>query len=294
MRGRPLRQLLFRLHALLGVAACACQTPHGSPADPADGGGCSGSLDAADFACVLRVDGAVTDLAGAPVPHAAVSMCSRQCYGAAAGADGRFSIAVGAFLRSSDYALHVSGRPDFADVYAKVPVPANGAITLASPVRVPRLPASGPPLPAAAGPALQLASGDVALDIPAGVTFTVDVADVAIGPLGRQLRSVRVPLDAMPDFARSVPDVAALYALAPPGAASSAPLAVHLTNAAGLPASSIVELYVLDDDYRPLPPTAGSAKHAARAHVSADGRTIDTDLGEGITSLTWLVVRKSP
>jgi len=98
---------------------------------------------------------------------------------------------------------------------------------------------------------------DVTLDVPEGATFTLDVADVALGARGRELRIARVLLDAMPDFARSVPNVAALYALAPPSATSSAPLGVHITNAAGLPASAAVDLYILDDDYRPLPPTAG-------------------------------------
>jgi hypothetical protein len=130
--------------------------------------------------------------------------------------------------------------------------------------------------------------------VPAGATFTLDVADVALGERGRELRVTRAPLDAMPEFARAVAGVAALYALAPPSASSSAPLGVHLTNAAALPASSAVDLFVLDDDYRPLPPTAGTARLSAKAHVSVDGRTIDTDLGEGITSLTWIVVRPSP
>jgi hypothetical protein len=287
MRARRLCGVVF-----VAAGACAsCQADSSAAAPPQ---ACSAPADAADAACVLHVDGVVTDLAGAPVPHAAVSMCSRVCYGAAADIDGRFSIAVGDFLRSTDYALHVSGRPEFADVYAKVPVPANGAIAFSAPLRVPQLPAAGPALPASAGPASQITSGDLTLDVPLGATFTLDVADVAMGARGRELRLARVPVDAMPDFARGVPKVAALYALAPPGATSSAPLGVHLANAAGLPASAAVEIYVLDDDYRPLPPTAGTARLAANAHVSADGRTIDTDLGEGISSLTWLLVRLSP
>jgi len=276
----------------LAVACTACRTEGG--AAPDGGVTCSGTADAADLACVLHVDGTVTDVGGAPVGHAAVSMCSRTCYGAAADGAGRFSIPVGDFLRASDYALHVSGRPDFADVYLKVLPPVNGVIALPQTVRLPALPPAGPALPASAGPAATITSGELSLDVPAGVTFTLDVGDVALGARGRELRVANVGLDAMPDFARSLAGVAALYAIAPPGAVSSARLGVHLTNSTALPASSAVDLFVLDDDYAPLPPTAGSARLAAKAHVSADAHTIDTDLGEGITSLTWIVVVRSP
>ncbi len=228
------------------------------------------------------------------MPRAAVSMCSRTCYGAAGGDDGRFAIPIGAYLRASDYALHVSGRPGFADVYAKVPDPSGDVIFLGAAVKLPALPASGPSLPPSPAGATTLASGPLSLDLPAGVTFQLDVADVALGPLGRQLRVASVPLGAAPDFARGLSGVVALYALAPSGAAASSPLGVHLLNDVGLPASAAFALDVLDDDYRPVPPTAGTARRAATGHVSVDGRTLDTDAGQGITRLTWLVVRTLP
>ena len=274
---------------LILAAVAACSSPSATPAAT-----CVGSPAAPDQACVLRVEGTVTDLAGAPVPKAGVSMCSRICYGAAAGADGRFSIPVGAWLRASDYALHVSGRPGFGDVYTKVAPPTAGAITLPSAIRLPPLPLSGPALPAAAGPAAQLTAGDVTFDLPAGVTFVLDVADLELGAPGRQLRAATVPLDAAPDFTRGIADVIALVALAPSGAVASAPLGVHLPNASGLSPGASLDVYVLDDDYRPLPPTAGAARLVAKAHVSADGRTLDTDEGQGISNLTWLVVARHP
>lgn len=220
-------------------------------------------------------------------------MCSRVCYGAAAGDDGVFSIPVGAYLRSSDYALHVSGRPSFADVYTKVPAAANDAIAIGAPIRLPALPANGPMLPTSpTSAASRIESAGLALDLPAGVSLTVDVADVALGDLGRQLRVAAVPTSDTPDFARRLPGVAAMFAIAPPGAVASAPLGVHITNDAALPPGTAVEILVLDDDYAPLPPTAGTARPAAKAHVSADGRTIDTDEGEGITHLTWLILQR--
>ena len=53
-----------------------------------------------------------------------------------------------------------------------------------------------------------------------------------------------------------------------------------------------VDLMVLGDDYSSTPPTVGILAVAASGHVSADGTTIQTDPGEGISELTWLAVRK--
>ena len=270
----------------LGLAAGCGGGSSGAPPAP-----CGTATAAPGTSCVARVEGSVVDFAGAAVPKASVSMCSRSCYGAEGAADGTFSIAIGNYIDPTDYALHVSGRPDFADVYTKVGAPSGTTITFA-PVRVPRLPASGPALPPDKGPASSVESGDLRLDVPEGVTIAIDVADVELGALGRELRVASVGLDQMPDFAEPLAGVVALYALAPPSATSSAPLGVHLKNTGGLPALAAVELYVLDDDYRPIPPTAGSARLAATAHVSADGASIDSDPGQGIANLTWIVVRK--
>ncbi len=291
MRAPPAHGILVAIAAMM---AASCDGSRASTSAPADSGTCAAVADASDLACVLHVDGRVIDLAGSPVRRPVVSMCSRECYGAAGADDGTFSIPIGALLRASDYALHVSGRPDFADVYSKVPPADKGAIALGAAIILPALPSTGPALPDAAATATTIVSGDLTLDVPAGATFQLDVGDVALGDRGRQLRVARVPLDATPEFARALTGVVGLYALAPPGAASSLPLAVHLPNAASLPPSSAVDLFVLDDDYRPMPPTAGTARLAAKAHVSADGRTIDTDVGAGIANLTWLVVRRSP
>jgi hypothetical protein len=53
-----------------------------------------------------------------------------------------------------------------------------------------------------------------------------------------------------------------------------------------------VELLVLGDDYFSIPPSVGVFGVAAAAHVSPDGLTIQTDVGEGIRELTWLGVRR--
>jgi hypothetical protein len=68
-------------------------------------------------------------------------------------------------------------------------------------------------------------------------------------------------------------------------------MGVTLKNSAGLAASAAVDLMVLGDDYMSTPPSVGVLAVAASAHVSADGQTIQTDPGEGISELTWLGVR---
>jgi hypothetical protein len=64
---------------------------------------------------------------------------------------------------------------------------------------------------------------------------------------------------------------------------------VTLPNRLGLAAGSPVELW----QQRPFILTslpAGVLELAARAHVSADGQTIRTDSGEGLSTLTWIVL----
>jgi hypothetical protein len=68
-------------------------------------------------------------------------------------------------------------------------------------------------------------------------------------------------------------------------------MGVILKNSAALPASSAVDFMVLGDDYSSLPPNVGLLAVAASGHVSADGQTIQTDPGEGISDITWLAVR---
>ena len=101
-----------------------------------------------------------------------------------------------------------------------------------------------------------------------------------------------VPLASAPSYA-AANSVAAIYALAPSGAKPSIPMGVSLRNAAGLPASAGVDVLVLSDDYFTSPPAVGTLLVQATAHVSADGTTIQTDKGQGITEITWLAVRQN-
>jgi hypothetical protein len=131
--------------------------------------------------------------------------------------------------------------------------------------------------------------GDVTLQIAAGTTFDLDIEDFGTAA-GRTLRVAPVPLASAPAYA-AANHVDAIYVLAPSGAKPSLPMGVALRNAAGLPAGSAVDVFVLSDDYFSVPPTVGALLLQATAHVSADGTTIQTDPGQGINEITWLAVR---
>jgi hypothetical protein len=185
--------------------------------------------------------------------------------------------------------VHADGRPDHAVDYRRQSAGESSVISVD--LRVPALPPSTVPLPADGAPGTSITVGDVTLQVPAGNTFTLDIADYTLGAPGRLLRVAPVPLTDAPAYAVTN-HVDAIYALAPSGAKPSTKLGVSVRNTAGIPASAAVDIFVLSDDYFSTPPTVGTLVLAAAAHVSADGANIQTDPGEGISEITWLAVRR--
>jgi hypothetical protein len=158
-------------------------------------------------------------------------------------------------------------------------------------MRLPTLPPSNVELPPDGAPASTITVGDLTLSIGDGTKFHLDDEDCCGVPGGRTLRVAAVSLADAPSYAAAA-NVDAIYVLAPSGAKPSEKMGVKLVNHAGLPASAAVDLLVLGDDYFSTPPNVGLLAVAAAAHVSADGKTIQTDPGEGISELTWLAVRR--
>jgi hypothetical protein len=240
--------------------------------------------------CILEATGTVEDLSGTPLPDLVMTMCSPGiCYGGRADDAGVYDLPIGDFLDTSLYAVHADGRPDHAVDYDRL-----GAVEpeiISVDMHIPLLPPSTVSLPPGGAGASTVTVGDVTLQIAAGTTFDLDVEDFGI-PAGRLLRVASVPLVSAPSYA-AANDVDAIYALAPSGAQPSLPMGVSLRNAANLPASAAVDLLVLSDDYFSIPPTVGMLLVQATAHVSADGTTIQTDPGQGITEITWLAVRQN-
>jgi hypothetical protein len=239
---------------------------------------------------VLEARGTVADLAGTPLPNLLMTFCGPpQCYGSKSNGAGAYVIPIGDYVLSGDFAVHVDGRPDHAVDYHRLNPGEPQVISVD--LRTPELRPSTVPLPANGSPASEITVGDITLQIAAGTTFTLDVEDFSLGSAGRSFRVAPVPLASAPPYATSS-NVNAVYALAPSGAKPSSKMGVRVRNTAGLPASSAVDVLVLSDDYFSIPPTVGTLIPEAKAHVSADGTTIQTDPGEGISEITWLALRK--
>jgi hypothetical protein len=292
----------------LASAACSASSSHAgatgkdaaAPNDAATAGDDAGDEAAAPCSappsmrpdggtCVLEATGTVEDLAGTPLPHLVMTMCSPAlCYGSQANDAGVYTIAVGDFINTGEYAVHADGRPDHAVDYHRLTVGEPQVIDVD--MHIPALPPSTVSLPADdAGAPATVTVGDVTLQVAAGTAFNLDVEDYGI-PAGRLFRVVSVPLASAPSYA-AANNVAAIYAMAPSGATPSQPMGVVLANSAALPASAGVDFLVLSDNYFDDPPTVGELQVQATGHVSADGMTIATDPGQGILEITWLAVR---
>jgi hypothetical protein len=267
-----------------GAAATACS-------DPAD-------VRPPDATCVLEAKGRVEDLSGAPLSKLVMTFCGGQCYGTQSDDAGAFAIPIETFLPTEDYAMHADGRPDHAVDYLRFT--ANEPSVISATMRLPELPPSQVQLPPDGAPASSVTVGDLTLLIAGGTMFDLDIEDYGT-TVGRTLRVASVPLASAPGYATAA-KVDAIYAIAPSGAKSRpsadggaqllVKMGVTLKNSAGLPPSAAVDLLVLGDDYTSTPPNVGVLGVVASAHVSADGQTVQTDPGEGISELTWLGVRR--
>ncbi len=239
--------------------------------------------------CVLEANGVVEDLAtGAPLGDRVMTFCGTVCYGTSSDDAGTFTIPVGAFVDTGNYAMHADGRPDHAVDYLRF---AKGAPTIiTATMRLPALPPSQVLLPPDDAGAASVTEGDLTLVVAAGNAFDLDIEDYGT-TAGRTLRVASVPIASAPSYARAA-NLEAIYALAPSGATASIKMGVQLKNSAQIPAGTAVEFLVLGDDYFSVPPNVGTLSVTATGHVSADGKTIQTDPGEGINELTWLGVRR--
>jgi hypothetical protein len=254
-------------------------------------------------ACVRHVTGKAVDVAGKPLADLVVSVCGGVCYFSKTIADGTFDAHIGRFINHTQFSVLVHGRPKYASLYDALPAPGSGdLINIATPIMVPAYDAIGDVLPADGSPAGSATAGAITVSWPAATEFDLDVEDVADKETGRTMKSAKwTDLTKVPTFATGK-GFLSLYALAPfdmktctkrPCESTNlVKLSVTITNETGLPAGTAVELLVLDTDLFSVPFTAGTAKVAATGKVSADGKTITTDPGQGLTSLTWIGVRK--
>ena len=254
-------------------------------------------------ACVRHVTGSAVDPSGKPLADLVISVCGGVCYFSKTGADGTFDAHIGRFINHTQFSVLIHGRPKYASLYDTLPAPKSGdLITITTPIVVPLYDAIGKALPDDGSPAGSDTAGPVTVSWPAGTEFELDVEDVADTTTGRMLKSAKwADLTKVPTFATGK-SLLALYGLAPfdMKVCTTRPcddtnlvkLSITLANETGLPAGTAVELVVLDTNLFGIPFTAGTGKVAATGTVSADGKTITTDAGQGLTSLTWIGVRK--
>lgn len=288
---------MTRACILLGLAVAGCSSSSGAGSGPSDAGitvppdaypsTCMPGVDGGT--CVLGAQGRVTDLDGVPLAHLVMTFCGSACFGTQSDDAGTYFIPIGYVLDTQNYAVHADGRPDHGVDYLRLH--ADEPSIVDATMRIPLLPPSQVRLPPdEAGAPSSVTEGDLTLEVAAGTTFDLDIEDYEKGDVGRTLRVALVPLDKAPAYAAAA-HLSAVYVLAPSGAKASTKMGVVLRNTAGLPASSAVDLMVLGDDYFSTPPDVGQLSVQAAAHVSTDGKTIQTDPGEGIVELTWLGVR---
>lgn len=239
--------------------------------------------------CVREVRGRVLDLDDAPRADIPVTVCGPTCWVGRTDANGRFAVRVDDFIPLATYSVLAHARPDHATVYVPMPasVGAGDHVTLDAPIRVPRYAIAGDSFDGDAG---VVRAGEVSVTVPVGARIELDLEDYKLGALGRRLRAAQVPLDRAPPFAREGRALG-VWALAPFNLQSSRPFGLRIPNTLGLAPRAPVELFVMGWDLLPPRSNAGHAVDAARATVTADGRAIETDPGEGVPVLTWVGVR---
>jgi hypothetical protein len=252
--------------------APACNDPN-----PPDGG-----------VCPVHVSGRVVDEGGAAVGALTVSVCAGECFFGTTLSDGSFSVVPDSNIVVGDYALEVHGRPDHASYYTPLPAAAGDDVTFAKPLPLFALPASGPEIRDDMT-AQTVTSGEVTVTIPASTKIFFDVEDFGT-PNGHQLRVEKIDPAKAPFVDQTLK---ALYACSPFEISFMQKVSLTIDNTAAFPAGSAVEILSLGGLVNGSPP-AGHLKHAASAHVSADGKTITTDAGEGVSELTWLAVKEGP
>lgn len=242
--------------------------------------------------CVKTVTGKVVDASGAPLPaKKLVSVCGQVCFFGETAADGTFVAKVGRYIKVSNFAASVHGRPDFVSLYEKLPAGTSDDIALPTMV-LPKVPADGAAIPMdskdVVTDATMLSDGDLTLNIAAGTAVELDLEDVELGETGKLFRAVKIETKDYPTFAKGA-NVAMLYAATPFDAKFTKKVAVTFKAVGDLAEGTAVEIVALGNDFLREPFTAGKLEVVATGKVTG-GRVV-TDAGQGISTLTWLGVR---
>ncbi len=267
------------------VVSSPPDTSHNGAEPAAANGPCSEAPDEIrpGATCLLGVRGKVRgedDLA--PSAPVALSLCGDGiCVPGAVASDGSFDVLVGRHVRVSQFAVHIDGRPAFADVFVRLSPDATGEVVLTAAATLVALPNAGPLLPDSAVTAPRsFYSGGVSLELPANARLAFDLVDY-----DASARAFR----AAASHARSVDGgFLQVHAFGPFGARSTAPMVVTVPLASPLPPGHVLSAWTLEDDVT----TASAGKYAreGQAVVLADGLHARAEIGR----LTYLALSEEP
>jgi hypothetical protein len=238
-----------------------------------------------------------------PIPSLYATVCGSICFSGDSDRGGRFTVPVGAHIPLAQYSVLPHARPVRVGFYFQLPTGAAGPVIDVGDLPVPVMPADGPVLVVktdmAGAPAQSVTSGDVTLEVEAGIQIELDVDEVAEKEIGKKFRTLSVPKSLESSFVDPALGIVALYALAPFDASfrrvsddSESVARLSFNNSAGLPAGAAVEVLALGSylDFAWVPPATFAP--VATGRVSADGTSIQLDPGQGVKRLTWVGVRE--
>jgi hypothetical protein len=257
------RSFAMAVIGLLVCVGCGRATFVGNTPDSGNASACGDDSDTPEGSvCLERVLGRV--LTETPLPPQAVfaSVCSASlCIPATMRPDGSFASEIGRWALPNTFAVHIDGRPQFADAYARLPLSAKGLFAFPDPITLVELPSDGPTLPEDTAHELRtFSSGDVALELPAGARLQFSAADFEAA--SRKFRAAS---------ARSTGPYLAVFAFGPFGASSEQSFTVTLPLPNMFKSGARIEVWTLSDDSKSN--TAGTyVRETQWATLSADGK----------------------
>lgn len=243
------------------------------------------------------VGGTVRDETGAPLGDQAVALCAAgRCYFARSRSDGWFTASIPASVTAVEsIALYFPSDPPRHSPFCRLEALCDGTVELCDEFRLYPAPTTGVDLPYGALPTevrVEATDGG-ALVLPAGVEVLPPVGAeqrlaLSLFPLAEHAPCFLDPTD-LPTALYVVTALDTL--IIEPGTMTDPvlrPAGLDLPNETGLPAGSVVDVFVVGGSH---PQDAGLEEGewsaATTATVSTDGTRIRTADGEGLAYLTW-------
>jgi hypothetical protein len=231
--------------------------------------------------CLTTVRVHVVDDTGAPVFPLDITVCGNLCTYGGTDANGDAVVTVQQYVAQAAVGLH--GRATYTSYYQRFD--GQGAVDVGT-LRLHRWTGDASPIPSAASADATAKAGPLEVDFTKGANVEIDLT--LTKPEEKLLRAQSIPLDEAPPFARAVPKLASLVAIAPFGTSVDPGASVALANDAKLAPGASVDLYAQTTGFSDGP-WAGFVR-VASGHVTPDGTLVRSDPGAGIPELSWIGV----